>query len=148
MSERNGTINMPDGNQIAINVLDNPHGAIISLHGRLGVVTDFTGGDIDFGVNRHDENGIFYFGVLIDEEHLETARFISAMRDNYVDNGFEKFDLRAIAGKDDQQNTLIINVHSHRKFTELGESVAYISRQYAKHAWELAYVIYQHQAEN
>ena len=39
MPKRNGTINTLDGNQTAVNVLDNPHGAIINLYGKLGLTS-------------------------------------------------------------------------------------------------------------
>ena len=150
MSERNGTISTPSGNQIAINVLDSPHGAIISLYGKLGVMANFDESKISFRPSNRDYDGNYNLGSLVDKvNHPETVRFITAMRDCYVGGDIEQFRLYAtVDWSNDQEGTLTISVYSRRLVTDLGKNVEEISREYAKHAWELAFAIYQHQTEN
>ena len=150
MSERNGTINTPDGNQIAINVLDSPHGAIINLYGKLGMIANFNESKIGFQPSDRDHDGNYNLGGLVDEvNHPETVRFITAMRDCYVGMDIERFRLHAtVDWSNDQEGTLTISVHSRRLVTDLGKNVEEISREYAEHAWKLAYEIYQHQTED
>ena len=150
MSERNGTIIAPNGNQIAINVLDNPHGAIINLDGKLGVRANFDESKINFQPNNRDHDGNYDLGSLVDKvNHPETVRFITAMRDCYVDRDIEQFRLHAtVDWSNGQESTLTISVYSRRLVTDLGKNVEEISREYAKHAWKLACAIYQHQTEN
>lgn len=150
MSERNGTINTPDGNRITINVLDNPHGAIINLYGKLGVIADFDESRISFQPSNRDHDGNYNLGSLVDKvNHPETVRFITAMRDYYVGRDIEQFRLHAtVDWSNGQEGTLTISVYSRRLVTDLGKNVEEISREYAKHAWKLACAIYQHQTEN
>lgn len=150
MSKRNGTINTPDGNQIAISVQDNPHEAIINLYGKLGVMADFDESKISFKLSNRDPDGNYDLENLVDKvNHPETVRFITAMRDYYVERDTEQFRLRAtVDWSNDQECTLTIKVYSRRLVTDLGENVEKICREYAEYAWELAYAIYQHQTEN
>ena len=96
MSKRHGAVNTLDGNQIAINVLDNPHGAIINLYGKLGVIADFDESKISFQPSNRDHDDNYDLKNLVDKvNYPETVRFITAMRAYYVDMDIEQFRLHA-----------------------------------------------------
>lgn len=138
--ERHGSITTPDGRSITVDIWVGRRTASVTLSGQLGINGCINESQLNFNRQNRNSDGDYDFRPVITDP--DTIRFISRMRNHYVDDNIDVEHFRLNAQPNGRRDILTIYVCSRRAVSPLGANVEDLCRQWGHYAWTEAYQIY------